>query len=708
MELTPPAPARSFSLPTDVRSVMHALLGKVWLIVLINVLALGGGILFIARSEKIFSATTTVEVEAEQQRIIKSDGRRADDRGEEALKTIEQNLDSSALLLRLARNPQLVSDASFLREVQSAASEARLEQILSGKMTVRVRPGTRLIDITAEDPSPAVAQKLSRLLVEEFIRSSSESRSQVSQTAQEFLRQEAERLQAALAKSEEALQQYKQQVRAVSLEEKQNIIVERLRDLNAKVTAAKTERLTREADQAQLQKLRGEPPPRLLLLPSVANAPEVVDLQRKVSAREADIATLRLRYKSLHPKMIEATSSLAELKHSLDEAIRNAAGLVGSGLEAARATEAKLEDALRSQESLALELSETAIPYNTLAREVEANRALYASLLARLKESDVAQSVSPYAVRMVAPAVLPDRPVKPNKSLILLLSVCGGLALSGTLVLGLHALDNSVRTIDQAERVFSLPALGAIPQQRKMTLRHTPQLLISRPQSAVAEAFHELRTTLLLVANKAAAPKVVLFASAIPGEGKTFCTINYAVALAQQGFRTLLIDADLRLPNVARAFFGSEQTSGLGDVLGGRCGVAEVTYSTDIENLFVLPAGPSLEHPAEVVGNADLAALLETARSRFDRVVIDTAPVLAVSETVFFAPHVEAICLVVRAGRTPIGAVARALEKLRLSGARVAGLVLNGLPTKGGYYYHYHAPGYGGDEVYGASAAAKG
>lgn len=698
--------SRSFSLPTDVRAIGHALLEKAWWIAVINILAVAGGLTFLARSEKIFTATTTVEIEQEQQRIIKADPRRPEERGEEVLKTIEQNLRSPALLLRLAHHPELVREPAFLQGVGPAPSEARIEQILSGKITVRVRPGTRLIDVTAEDASPAIAQTLARLLVEEFIRSSSESRSQVSQTAHEFLRQEADRLQAALAKSEQVLQSYKEQNRAVSLEEKQNIIVERLREMSARVTTAKAERLKLEADRAQLEQLAGAPPERLLTLPSIATAVEVVELRRRISAKEAEIATLSLRYKFAHPKAIEAASNLAELKTNLTEAIGKAAGLVGTAFEAARATEAKLEEALRGQEALALELSGTAIPYNTLAREVEANRALYESLLARLKESDVGQGVSPYAVRIVAPAVRPDRPVKPNRKLILLLSICGGLALSGTLVLGLYALDNSIRTIDQAERAFGLPSLGAIPRQRKTKLRDTPHLLATRPQSALAEAIYSLRTT-LLVGNNAAAPTTVLFASAVPGEGKTFCAINYAAALAQQGFRTLLIDADLRLPTIARAFFGGEQPKGVTDVLAGRCAVAEVVVPTDLDHLSVFPAGPSVANPADLVGQADIAEFLRAARIGFDRVVIDTAPVHAVSETMFFAPHVDAICLVVRANRTPAAAVARALQKLRQTGARVAGIVLNGLPLKGANYYHYQAAGYGGDEVYGGSAAAK-
>src|SRR6266853_6011527 len=258
MELSTENP-RSFSLATDARSIVHAVLGKAWLIALFTALGIAGGVLFIVRSEKIFVAMTTVEVEPDQQRFIRPDERRPEERSEEVVKTIEQNLSSPALTLRLAHHPQLANDPAFLRSIPPEASEARLEQILAAKVSVKVRPGTRLIDITAEDASPAIAQKLSRLLVEEFIRLNSESRAEVSQTAHEFLREEAERLKAALAKSEEALQSYKEQNRAVSLEEKQNIVGERLRDLNAKVTAAKTDRVKLEADQAQFQQRSGAP-----------------------------------------------------------------------------------------------------------------------------------------------------------------------------------------------------------------------------------------------------------------------------------------------------------------------------------------------------------------------------------------------------------------------------------------------------------------
>jgi len=690
-------------LAVDLRALFYVLRENVWFltaVTLIGVLAATG---YLMRSKRIYAATTTIQVEEERQRLVTADTRGTDDRAaEEELKTIAENLENPTLMLRLARHPELAQDPAFRAQIAMATSDLRVQGIVAAKISAKIRPGTRLIDITVEDESPALAQKLAQLVVSEFMGARGETGARVSQGAHEFLRQEADRLKQTLAKSEQALQRYKEQHQAVSLEEKQNIVVERLKELNTKVTTAKAERLKLEADRAQLEPAAGDAVERLLALPSVAGAAEVVEVQRKIGEKEAEIATLSRRYKPEHPKYFEATSALAELKVSQNQAILKAADLLGTAFEAAKATEQKLEAALRGQESIALELSQMAIPYKSLVRDVEADRTLYDSLVARLKETDVAQGVSKYAIRVAVPALLPERPVKPNKRLVLLLGAVGSLSLGLSGVLARHVLDNSCKTVDDAERLLDLPSLAAIPKQTGTVLAGS--ILVEQPHSALAEAFRTLRTSLRMAENGGG--KSVLFASAIPGEGKTFCAINCAVAFAQQGLRTLLIDADLRLPSVERIVLKSEGASGMSDLLLGRVQLGEAIHATGIANLSVLPAGRRVPNLAELFSRSELPTFLQRVTRDFDRVVIDTAPVHAVSDTLLLAPHVGAVCLVVRASGTPSHAVVRAVKMLRESGARIAGFVLNALPGgNGGYYYHYHSPGYGGDEVYGASAA---
>lgn len=692
------------SLASDLRGLYFALREKLWLLAIITAIGIAVAAVVVMRSKKIYAATTTIQIEEERQRVIRTDTRGMDGRSsEEEMKTIVENLESPALMLRLARHPELVKIPAFSAEIAGIDSEPRLQAIVRGKVSVKIRLGTRLIDITAEDESPVVAQKLSQLVVSEFMSASWESGAQDSRGAHEFLRQEADRLKQTLAKSEEALQRYKEQNQAVSLEEKQNIVVERLKDLNTKVTAAKAERLKIETDRAQLENLGEATPERLLMLPSIAGAAGVVEVQRKISEKEAELATLSLRYKPEHPKYVEAAGTLAGLKTDLGEAVLKAASLLSTAFDATKANEEKLEAALRGQERIALALSEMAIPYKSLARDVEADRTLYESLVARLKETNVAQGVSRFAVRVATPALLPERPVKPKKVLILLFGALGSLALAASGVLGAHVLDGSFKTIDQAERRLGLVSLAAIPKQPRSVVAGS--VLVKKPQSALAESFRTLRTS-LRITGKDAGSHAVLFASAIPAEGKSFCAINCAVAFAQQGLRTLLIDADLRLPTVERILLKTQDEPGLSDLLLGHTHLGKAIHLTGIKNLSVMPAGKRVPNLAELFGRSELPAFLQGVAVGFDRVVIDSAPVLAVSDTLLLAPHAGTVCLVVRARTTPGPAAVRAVEKLRESGAKIAGFVLNALPIRnGGYYYHYQAPGYGSDEVYGASAA---
>ena len=466
----PDSPSSATIALPDLRILWRVLREKAWLIAAIALLGGVAGFIYAKWLPNLYGATATVEVEVEQQRLVKTDPRAPEITTDETvLKTIEQSLLSPALALRLVRLPELQSDPAFLRGVKRPASEESLRKALSDQLSVEVRRGTHLIDVTVEDESPALAQKLARLFVSEFLRGSAEGRVEVSRDAHAFLREEAEQLLTRLAKSENALQQYKEQHRAVSLEEKQNIVGERLKELSAKVTTAKSERLKLETDRAQIQTMIGKSPERLLSLPSVAGDEEVGELRRKISEKETEIAALKHRYKSEHPRYIQAASELVELKSALDQAIVKAGETLGTVLDGAVITESKLEQALQVQERLALELSKITIPYDKLAREVTSDRALYDALLARVKEAELGQGISQHAVHVISPPPLPDRPIKPRRSLILLLSLAAATAVGLTVALGSNMLDGSMRTVDQAEHALGLrkadenPDRGRVP-----------------------------------------------------------------------------------------------------------------------------------------------------------------------------------------------------------------------------------------------------
>jgi capsular exopolysaccharide synthesis family protein len=255
-----------------------------------------------------------------------------------------------------------------------------------------------------------------------------------------------------------------------------------------------------------------------------------------------------------------------------------------------------------------------------------------------------------------------------------------------------RALDNTMSSVDGTETFLGLPVLIAVPRGRHRREEVGPAV-ITRPASPEAEAFRTLRTSLSLLPG-GGDQRTVLFASAVPGEGKSFCSMNYASALAQQGLRTLLIDGDLRRPSLQRVLGMGDPEKGrsLSDCLRQPELLAASARSTLVENLFLLNDAEGRAGGAELVARDGMAELIRRATEAFDRVVIDSAPLIAVSDALHVAKHVQTLCLVVHAGRTPRRLVRRACGLLKdVAGRSPTGIVLNQTPRgfSASYDYYY-------------------
>jgi capsular exopolysaccharide synthesis family protein len=623
----------------------------------------------------------------------------------EALKTLEQNLSNWTLLARVVRNPKLGLTPAALglrSRGGKEPSEGEVLYKLSQSVSVSIIRGTRLIGIHAEAVDARVAGALPNVIIEEYKARAAETHNEITGEANSFLLDEVTRLNAKLQASKQALQEYRERTKAVSLEESRNITDARLRELNAKVTEAKGARLRLEADFAQVRSLAGKNAEMLLSINSIANAPAVAQQKRVISEQEAELANLSQRYKWKHPKYIQAQSRMEELRSGLDRAIRTSAEGLAASVDAALVTERKFEDALREQEGKSLELGRLAIDYETLAGNVKTNTALYESVLTRLNETNVTKDIPPETLRIVTPSATAPVAAKPRRKLVLMLSLLGGVCAGSIWGLGRIAMDRSLRTVDETERSVDLPVLGSVPREKRSMRKETELPVVFEPHGALAEEFRTLRTSLALLAPPMER-RSILFTSAIPGEGKSFCASNFAMALAQQGLRTLLIDADMRLPSLHKLFFDGAPNPGLADVLLRSTTLAKAVRPARESNLFVLTTGNRPKRPAELLAGPRFAELLAEAVGLYDRVVIDSAPIHAVSDTLLLAPFAQAVVLVIRAARTPRRAVVRACQKLRDSRGPMVGVVLNQLPRMSGrdYYYHYSHGAYG-EGVYGA------
>jgi uncharacterized protein involved in exopolysaccharide biosynthesis/Mrp family chromosome partitioning ATPase len=774
----------------DFRRYWHSLLERIWIVAICVLAGLFLALGNLARTPKLYQAHTVLDVELEEPSFVPTADYVTRTRSMflasgEALRTIEQHLTNPTLLARVVRSEGLAQDGgrallgqSVVADKSSSATEhtepsqaanktqnasgvttfTPLEDALGRAMVGMVHPatrrGTRLMDLYVTHGDPAMAQRLAEAVGREYIRNSIERRASANEAALRYLLEEEERLKRNLQKSEAAVTEYKEKnpdalqlgggtaatgSKGGDSGSRGGLVEDNLQDINTKLAAARGDQIRLEGQLQQVDQL-GNNIDALLAIPSISAAPMVATARSNIIQIEAAITTLALRYKDKHPRMMAAKASLAEAKVKLREAVLAQRPILRNTLEQIKATEASLEQALQNQQGVAVNLNRTAIGYQELARQAETDRALYESVLRQIKDTNLAKDVKANAVSVIEHSPLPNSPVSPQPKKTILLGLLGGLAVGLAFVFGIDALDRSIKTVDQAESTLGLPVFAAVPdttdegpvsrlkRRSKAFKSSNYRVVVETPESPAAEAFRNLRAALSLLGPEAER-KVSLFTSAVPNEGKSFTSANYSLALAQQGYRVLLIDGDLRRPNMHKIFrfpnarnnSDEDSAPGVTDCLVGEADVASaarqipageiqlvdesVELTEDIlaatgGQLFVLAGGRRAPNPAEILAGPFFGQLIAKAATLFDRVVIDSAPILAVSDTLLMMPHVQTVCIVVRAAKTPRLAVHRAITLLAKSGIRPAGLVLNRLRrSRGvGYYYYYASHGYGKEE----------
>jgi polysaccharide biosynthesis transport protein len=691
---------------------LHAwlfLLREKWRLIalcLLGMLALAGVYLFL--KTPVYTAQTIVQVTEDAANVINTmDVNQDNFKSDIALKSVEGAFNSNSLLVRVAKINNLGQEESAFKPApgEPPKTDAELATIMQRKTDAKLKRGTRLVEINFDSTDPERAAKVARTIVEEYTKIYFEQNAKAATLANDFLRKQAVELKERVAKSEQALQEYRERYGTISLEDKQNVTADYLKQLNFKLEEARSNRIKIEGDLPTLRKAQTLPTEELLALQSISALPDVQDALKLITAKESEFSQIKKRYLDQHPKYIQTQSELSGLRQTLEKAARKGATIALTSYQATKEGEEKLKAALQEQQKSGVELSRIAIPYDELRRQAESDRLLYESVLSRSKETKLSEGLEKSNIRIVQDPLVPKLPSKPKIPLIIGLAIAGGLmGALGLIVLG-QAFDSSLRSVDQAESTLDLPSLAAVPEVetkgrgRRAKMERASLMLVEKPSSRQAEAFRCLRTALSLL--PAGAPKVTLFTSAIPGEGKSFCSANYAVALAQQQLRTLIIDADLRKPGLGLIFPAPDGTSGLSDVLSGKADFDAACRETKVDKLTFMPAGTRNSSPLELFADERFANLLREARDKFDRIVLDTAPINAVSDTLLIVRHTDATAFVVRARHTPARTLLRALQLLDGANAAPAGFILNRLPSRLAEYYYYDAGNYSSAGVYG-------
>jgi len=565
---------------------------------------------------------------------------------------------------------------------ETKTQSATIDRFLSDLTVAPVR-NSRLVDVRFESPNAALSANVANALAKAYIDQNLEFKFLSSKEASDWLGERLAEQRTQVEASEQAVQRYREQTDSVSLEEKQNIVVQKLAELNAAVTKAKTERIQKEAAYNQIRAVQNDSAA-LDTIPAILSNLFIQQQKSALADLQRQQAQLSDKLGPNHPDMVKLSSAIRAGQSKIDGEIAKVVQSMHNDYEQAQAQEQSLTSALEQQKNDALALNRKGIEYGVLARDAASNRQIFDSLMQRTKETGISGELKTSNIRVVDAAEIPRGQTSPNTLNNLLLALLSG----GTLALGLafflEYLDNRIKSPDELKQHLGLPFLGMVPALFDKAVEN-PLISNGAPQN-FSESFRAVRTNLLFSSAEDGARSVVITSTG-PGEGKTAVATNLAVALAQAGQRVLLVDADMRKPRVHRVFERSQEP-GLSNVLVGNAKTSEAVYTTIVPGLWVMPAGPNPPNPADLLGSKRFKDFIASLSQHFDWVMIDTPPVMAVTDSSVVAHLVTGVLFVVGSEMTSRHAAKRALDQLEQARAKFVGAVLNRVDLQHNSYYY--------------------
>ena len=576
-------------------------------------------------------------------------------------------------------------------------------------------------------PDPVLAAQLANAHAEAFVQQGIKLRGQANQDARKFLESKLGELKERVEKSEGALNVFRRGKGIISLNDKENIVVDRLADLNRRLTEAEVDRIGLES-QAQLIARRDYDS-----LPAVINNPLIQTLKGQLVNLEGQYANLAAQFKSGYPPVAQLKAQIDETRQRLDRQIKGVVEGINSAYFAARAKERTLSSEMKKQKTMALELKDAGVHYAILEREADTNRKLYDAVLERMREIGVTAEIPNSNRSILDIAEVPRWPTSPRKKIALLFAGLIGLIGGLGLALVFEHLDNTLKTPDEVERYLGLPNLVVVPDYFRLfkvqrvssgtsgrITDHNGELYLpgkktkavnlpftaALPPNVVPQAYRKLRTAVLL-SRPDSPPKTILFTSGTNDEGKTVTTANSAIMFAQMGYEVLVIDADLYRPSCHRAL-RTRNALGLTDFLAGQAPLESVITPTQIPKLHLLSRGSAAPNPTELVGSQKMHETLAVLKERFDFLLIDSPPVTPVSDAVLLSRIVDGVIFVVRGQKTRKHLVKAAVTQLRNSQAKILGVVLNGVDIGREEYRGLYHPSYGPAVYYGDNGHGEG
>jgi len=689
------------------------LLRHKWLILAAVVAALGIGTVIAFSTTPIYEAVGRIVINREGADTagLKNADSTAGDTDDDYMVTMDTQthvLQSDAIAKLVIAKLGLDANPAFAGKAANAASatsggltddhEAALRRAAPfvGKfhhaLQINSIPRTRVLEIRFSSSDPALAAKVVNTVIDTYIEQNYKTHLDATTRTSDWLTQQLSELQMKVEQSQEKLVQYQKEHGILGIDEKENIVTAKLDELNKELTAAEGDRMAKES--VYRLATSGDPD----LLSNLDPASPLIKLRSQEEDLHRQIAQASVNFQPTYPKLQELNSQLAAVQADIRTEVERLAQKYKKDYLAALEREKLLRASLENQKTQENQLNESAIEYSLLKRDMETNRQLYEGLLQKLKEAGVMTGLRSSNVRIVDPASPPGFPTSPNIPRSLLMSLLVGLAGGVSLAFVLESRDSTIRSLEQAQVITSLPSLAYIPLasgsgraalvRSKVSSTAAALASAAQPKSQVAEAYRALRTSILL-SRIGQSAKVLMVTSALPQEGKTTTSVNLATVLAQHDARVLLIEADMRRSGISQ-LFGLKPEIGLSTVLAQKTSPEDAIQPVPgIANLFLLPAGEAPANPAVLLGSPRMRDLLGSLGPQFDYIIVDTPPALSVTDAVLLSKMADSCLLVIRAGMTDKSALRRVCDVLSHVDARILGVILNAADSHDPDHYYY-------------------
>ncbi len=617
-------------------------------------------------------------------------------------------LKSDSLMLRVCREMDLANNPDFLgrkgpvphRSLDDGVIRQDTVHRLQSDLHVTLVPKTDIIRISFNSLNAKLSADIVNQVISDYIQRSYQVRFESSRRVSDFLSGTLEGLKQQVETSQEQVLDMQRRLGVLGFDPNHNQISASLDDLAKAAGAAKLARIIAEA---RYRVVSGMDPNTIEgaieLTPGTAPG-ELTQLRGQLAGAKANYAQLESTLGPNHPQAKATRAQIDELTKEIDIEQNRLILQAKQNYIVARANEDQTTAALESQKADAYKLRDQLVEYTLRQREFEANRTLYDSLQQRLRTASVQSGLESLEIDVVDRALPPASPQLRPQSTVILTALVFGLLGGIVIAFLMESLDTGLRSIAEIESITELPSLAIIPRARRSSVDQatltTAQRnigVLTQPKSQFAEAFRSLRTSLLL-STAGHPPRLIVITSATPSEGKTTAAGNLAAILAQRDTRVLLIDGDLRRPNIHHRF-GLNGKIGLTTVLTGATKLEDTVQNVaEIPNLDVLPSGPVPPFPTEMLSSGAMEAILKRCGELYDYIVLDSPPILSVTDGVILARLADAVVLVVRHGKSSKHVVRRARDILLRSGAGITGIVLNAVDLNSPEYYGYY--GYSG------------